>query len=86
MHADDHQAAVLIFAVPGVTYGGSQAIDAGVGPEIHEDHIAVKRSGFKGGELIHAIAPHRSGIVCGTGRLAAGRHHHHRRLVSLFMA
>ena len=42
--ANDHQAAGLVFFVPGLDVGQCpQAIDAGVSPEIHQNHFAAQR-------------------------------------------
>src|ERR1700689_211352 len=45
MNADNYQAAVLVFLIPGPDIRQrAQAIDAGIGPEIDQNHFATKRS------------------------------------------
>ena len=40
-HPDDHQAVLGVVAVPGFDVGqGALAVDTGVGPEVHQDHLA----------------------------------------------
>ncbi len=44
MDADDHQAAVLVLLIPGLDIGQrTQAVDAGIGPEIDQDYFPPKR-------------------------------------------
>jgi hypothetical protein len=44
MNADDHQAAVFVFLIPGFDVGQrAQAVDAGIGPEIDQNHFAAQR-------------------------------------------
>ena len=44
MHAQDHQAVILVLFRPGANVRqGAQAVDAGIGPEIHQHHLAAQR-------------------------------------------
>ncbi len=44
VNANDHQAAVLVFLIPGLDIRQrAQAVDAGVCPEIHQNHFAAQR-------------------------------------------
>ena len=68
MHAQHHQTMILVFLRPGFDVRQRpQAIDAGVGPEIHHHDLAAQDARVSGGELSHATAPFNSGIVPSTG-------------------
>src|SRR5258707_14528868 len=44
MHADHHQTLILVFLRPGFDVGnGTQAVDAGIGPEVDQHDLAAQR-------------------------------------------
>jgi hypothetical protein len=46
VHADHHEPLVLVLLGPGTDIGnGPQAVDAGIGPEIHQHHLALQALG-----------------------------------------
>ena len=51
VHADDHQAGLLVLVGPGAKVGqGAQAVDARVGPEVDQHHLAAQAfMGQRGG-------------------------------------
>ncbi len=84
MHADHHQALVAVTLFPLAHIGqGAQAVDAGIGPEIDQHHLAAQAFGGQrravepaGGTVQRRQrAFHRK---LGTGRRIGGAHHHRR--------
>ena len=84
VNADHHQTLVFVFFRPGPDIGqGAQAIDAGIGPEIHQHDLAAQGFDRQRGRIqpLHRarqggqFALDRQGIG-GGGRGRLGVHHH----------
>ncbi|MCY1401498.1 hypothetical protein D9M71_166180 [compost metagenome] len=88
VHADHHQPLVAVFVRPGFHVGqGAQAVDAGVGPEIHQHHLAAQAlcaQRWRVKPLDGAAQRGQRAFVRQRGFLHAhgivGGHHHARRL------
>ncbi len=64
VHTDDHQALVPVPLGPGLDIGDrAQAVDAGIGPEVDQHHLALQRLGGKR----RAVQPGRGAREAGHG-------------------
>ena len=71
MHADHHQAVILVFLRPGADVRQrAQAVDAGIGPEIHQHDLAAQAlRASAAANSASRVAPLSSGMVPSTGRV-----------------
>ncbi|MCY1419176.1 hypothetical protein D9M71_347590 [compost metagenome] len=79
MHADHHKALVAVLLGPGLDVRqAAQAVDAGVGPEIHQHHFTLQGLGAQrwGIEPLHrTIQRSQLPLDCKLGAVLPGFHH-----------